>query len=195
MRVGSSYGPDLARLAEKLGGMSVGVASSIGFTSNQSLPPELKEAKNLKIKFQSQKKYPKATFHPPYTPRSTANSFALDSFEEVSYHPSTGKKIDHQKLGAEKLLGEFVMKEGVKGISEDFLLSLGRAGGERGGDRGMESLLKETLSTWEKQQGKLRMTVVWALEDGIVSANVCCYLVLDSTHFERNSRLLLLFSI
>lgn len=169
MKVAGTCGPDLARLGERLGGMSVGLVSSIGFTSNENVSADSKAARNIRTNVRSQRNYPKATFHPPYTPRNKANSFGLDAFRVHSNHPSTGKTIDRKRLGAEKLLGDFFMKEGTKGTSEDFLMSLGRADGERGGDKGLESLLRETLYVWEKKGGTLKIAVIWGIEDAIVS--------------------------
>lgn len=162
----STLGPGISRLVDGLGGWSSGVSSSIGLSS-PTLSTQAKADEDSRTKSKSQKKYPKAYFHPPYTPPSKANdSLSLDSFKEAASHPSTGRVIDNERSGGVKLLQEFIAVEGTEGIGEDLLFCLGRA---EGGDKRLIEILNDTLTEFERNQKRFDATIVWANEDGLVS--------------------------
>lgn len=88
------------------------------------------ERKNYETRKRSKQKNPKARFHPPY---ASHLKFGLDAWkhpkmrlEETPLHPRTRRPL---KTGADLLFDYFIDEGSVRGMTEDYLLCLGKLPG------------------------------------------------------------------
>lgn len=132
-------------------------------------PPSPTRTREKRTRETSLRKHPTASFHPPHTLHYRYSmSHRLFPDPHVS-HPSTSKPftLDSESSGPQ-LLFDMMAAEGYKGITEDFLLSLGHLPSLS--STALEAKIKQGIEACSKSEKGAEITVVWASGDKIVPA-------------------------
>lgn len=134
-------------------------------------PASPKTRQGQKIRSQARQRHPDAHFLPPhethYKYSTSARAFPANQWREES-HPSSGRPFKLTTELGTQILFEFMAAEGTKGITEDFLLSLGHADGLP--STTLEDLLRRGVDCLVRSPGGAQVTCVWAEGDRLIPA-------------------------
>lgn len=130
------------------------------------------EQKNREMRKRSQQKNPQARFHPPYTSHL---NHGLDAWkrpgkpqEDEPRHPKTNRKLTS---GGDLLFDYFIEEGSIAGMTEDYLLCLGKATGFDNEEltrlvlRGLEAAFCASKST---SRESAELVVLWGSEDFMI---------------------------
>ncbi|SNX82179.1 uncharacterized protein MEPE_00885 [Melanopsichium pennsylvanicum] len=158
----------------------------------QKLEREKLKKKNREVRERSKQKCPKARFHPPY---ESHLKLALDAWKQPDLtsddwplHPKTNRRL---KSGGDLLFDYFTEEGSIAGMTEDYLLCLGKAPNLDNQAltqkvlRGLERSFQASVSVSGKPA---ELVVLWGDADFIIPRKGRDYLdeVLKSPKFARN---------
>ncbi|CAO1615702.1 unnamed protein product [Sympodiomycopsis kandeliae] len=157
-------------------------------------PPSPTDDKGRHIRDESRRKHPGAAFHPPHELHYRYSMCRKVFSDRTTTHPATGKPflLDDSTAGTQ-LLSEMMASEGYKGMTEDFLLSLGLVPGTSNAE--LEEIIQRGIDACSKSAKGAEITIVWASNDKLVPFkgrkwldDVVCKAVANSPLDSRNHK-------
>lgn len=132
-------------------------------------PPSPTRTRQRRQRDDSIRKHPSVAFHPPHELHYRYSMCHRFFPGRDDSHPATGKpfSLENSNTGAQ-LIMDMMAAEGYRGMTEDFLLSLGHAHGLPSSQ--LEDLIKQGIDACSKSRKGAEITVVWASSDKLVPA-------------------------
>ncbi|CAO1622670.1 unnamed protein product [Parajaminaea phylloscopi] len=152
-------------------------------------PPSPQSHRGQKIRAAARQRHPDATFLPPHESHykySTSLRAFPSSNSPPMAHPATGKPFQLTTETGTQVICDFMIAEGSKGVTEDFLLALGHAPEIPNSE--LERLLRSGVAALAEIPAGTNVTSVWADGDKLVPTKGRSWL--DGIFFEavRTSR-------